>query len=64
MTYPHEQPLENDAPAKMLTFKFTLTDGTGGTYRSDSVKDAEQARSELMSKYGVKVATVEQVTGK
>jgi len=57
MTHPRTQPSEADH-SKVTTFKFTLTDGTGGTYRTDRAKTEADAMIELQAKYGIKVASV------
>lgn len=39
------------------TFKFKLTDGTSGSYRT-STHSIEEARAELINKYGARLESV------
>lgn len=45
----------------MTTFKFTLFDGSSGTYRTDKAKNEVDAMIELKSKYGLRLKSVTMV---
>ena len=49
---------------KGFVFKFRLSDGTGGTYRTPEATDDDGAKDFLFKKFGLTVKTVEMVGGK
>jgi hypothetical protein len=44
-------------------FKFKLSDGTGGTYRTPDATDEDGIKDQLFKKFGLTVKTVELVGG-